>query len=269
MRRSPGGLLLVITGVFVALAIGALWLQRVAFTPSTSSAVAVAVVGDEQIRDQIATVVASADAPLLGYSPERLREYVIGIARIPDGAALMSRFLADGHAVLIGESDDPVTITAAEQVSIVRDELVGEAGSLTLPVREVGSVAFLNTWLSWFALGCFGVAVVTLLAGVLLRPERGEGTFAVGVTLASIGVSLFVFGYLVPLLLLPAFSDDPWMGIFARLATQHRTVTILLTLLAIGLAAVVVFGTSSRRERRHQSTPLNVARYRDDRSWSR
>lgn len=269
MRRSPGGLLLLIAGVFIALAVGSLWLQRVAFTPSTSSAVARAVIADEGIRDQVATIIASADGPVLGFSPERLREYVIEISRIPDGAALMTRFLHDGHAVLIGESDGPVTITAAEQVSIVRDELVGEVDSLTLPVREVGSVAFLNTWLGWFALGCAGLAVITLIAGVLLRPERGEGTFAVGATLAATGISVFVFGFVVPFFVLPAFSDDAWIGIFARLAVHRRNVTILLSILAIGLAAVVVFGTSSRRERRQHSTPLNVARYRDDRSWSR
>ncbi len=258
-----------IAGAFFALALGSLWLQRVAFTPSTSSSVAASVIGDEQIRDQVTTVIASANGPVLGYSAERLREFVGEIARIPDGAALMSRFLHDGHAVLIGESEGPVTITAAEQVLIVRDERVGEVAPLTLPVREVGSVAFLDTWLGWFALGAAGLAFVTLLAGILLRPERGEGTFAVGVGFAATGVSIFVFGYLVPLLLLPAFSDDAWMGIFARLADHRRNVTILLSLLAIGLAAVVVFGTSSRRERRQHSTPLNVARYRDDRSWSR
>ncbi len=269
MRRSPGGLLLVIAGVFLALAVGSLWLQRVAFTPSTSSAAARAIVGDEQIRDQIVTLVATADAPALGFSVENLREYVDNIVAIPAAAPLMSRFLADGHAVLIGESDDPVRITASEQVTLVRDERVGEADAITIPVREVGSVAFLNDWLSWFALGCAGIAVLTLLAGILLRPERGEGTFALGVTLAAIGLSIFVFGYLVPLLLLPTFSDDTWMGLFARMADHRRNATILLSLLAIGLAAVIVVGTGNRRDRRQHSTPLNVARYRDDRSWSR
>lgn len=258
-----------IAGAFFALAIGSLWLQRVAFTPSTSSAVASSVIGDEQIRDQIATVIASADGPVLGYSPERLREFVVEISRIPDGAALMSRFLHDGHAVLIGEADGPVTITAAEQVLIVRDERVGEVDELTVPIREVGSVAFLNDWLGWVALGSAGLAVVTLVAGLLLRPERGEGTFAVGVGLAATGISVFVFGYVVPVLLLPALSDDAWMGIFAQLADHRRNATLLLALLAVALAAVVVFGTSSRRERRQHSTPLNIARYRDDRSWSR
>ena len=108
-----------------------------------------------------------------------------------------------------------------------------------------------------------------MIAAVLLRPERGEGTFALGVFFAATGGSLLVFGYLVPLLVLPAFSDDPWMGVFPRLANHHRNLTLLLAVGSFIAAALIVFGTSSRRERRQHSTPLNVGRYRDERSWSR
>jgi ABC-type xylose transport system permease subunit len=130
-------------------------------------------------------------------------------------------------------------------------------------------VAFLDAWLGWIALGALGLAVLVAIAGILLRPERGEGTFALGVFFASTAGSLVVFGYLAPLLVLPAFSDDPWMGVFSRLASHHRNLTLLLAVACLIVAALIVFGTSSRRERRQHSTPLNVGRYRDDRSWSR
>jgi hypothetical protein len=130
-------------------------------------------------------------------------------------------------------------------------------------------MAFLHDWLGWIALGTLALAVLILIAAVFLRPERGEGTFALGVLFASTAVSLLVFGYLTPLLLLPAFSDDPWMGVFPRLANHHRNLTLLLAVASLVVAALIVFGTSSRRERRQHSTPLNVGRYRDERSWSR
>ena len=104
---------------------------------------------------------------------------------------------------------------------------------------------------------------------MVLRPERGEGTFALGVGLATLAGALFVFGYLVPLALLPALSDDTWMGVFPRLASHHRTLTLLLAVVAMVLSAVVLFGTSSRRQRRQHSTPLNVGRYREEHRWSR
>jgi hypothetical protein len=260
--------LLVVAGVLLALAVGAWWLDRVAFSPSSDSGVTHSILGDEDIRSQVATVVASADAPVLGQSPAQLKEFVEQIARIPDGSALMGRFVADAHARVIGQSDALVLITADEQVTMVRDERVGEEDSLTLPVQEVGTAAFVRTILPWFELVCLGLALVALVVGVVMRPERGEGTFALGTTFAALAVSLAVFGYLVPLAALPALSDEIWMGVFPRLANHHRNLTLLLTIAALVISAVVVLGTSSRRQRRHQSTPLSVARYRDQHSWS-
>ena len=261
--------MLIAAAVLIALSAGVWWLQRVAFTPSSDSAVAHSILGDEEIRGQIATIVAGADAPTLGQSPAELREFIEQISRIPEGAALMSGFIGDAHSRLIGAIDDRVVISAQEQVNIVRNELVGEAAPLTLPVQRVGSMAFLDGWLGWIALGSLGLGVLIAIAGTFLRPERGEGTFALGVFFAGTAGSLVVFGYLVPLLVLPAFSDDPWMGVFARLANHHRNLTLLIAVACLVVAALIVFGTSSRRERRQHSTPLNVGRYRDERSWSR
>ena len=261
--------MLIVASVLIALATGAWWLDRVAFSPSDDSGVAYSVLGDEDLRAQIASIVASADAAVLQQSPTQLKEFIEQIARIPDGAALMSRIIGEGHARVIGQTDDRVLITAAEQVTIVRDERVGDADPLTLPIQRIGSMSFLDDWIGWTALGATVLGLVTLLIGIVLRPERGEGTFALGVGLATLAGALFVFGYLVPLVVLPTFSEDPWMGVFPRLANHHRNLTLLLAVVALGLAALVVFGTTSRRQRRQSSTPLNVTRYRDDRSWSR
>jgi hypothetical protein len=269
MRRSLGGTAWIIGAVLISIGLGCWWLQRVAFSPSSESAVAHAILGDEDIRAQVASIVASASAPVLSQSPTELKEFIEQIARIPDGAAVMSGFVADAHARLIGASDALVVINADEQVAIVRDERVGEADPLTLPVDRVGSVASLDDWLNWVAMGFAIGGLVFVVVGLLLRPERGEGTFALGVGFAAAAGALFVFGYLVPLVVLPALSDAPWLGLFPRLAGHHRNLTVLLAIACLVIAALIVFGTSSRRRRRQGSTPLNVTRYRDDRSWSR
>jgi hypothetical protein len=261
--------MLIAAAVLVALSVGMWWLQRVAFSPSNDSSVAYSILGDEDIRGQVATIVAGADAPLLSQSPAELREFIEEIARIREGAALMSDFVRDAHGSVIGSFDGRVVITAQEQVNIVRNELVGEATSLTLPVQRVGSMALFADWLGWIAVGALALGALIAIAGVVLRPERGEGTFALGVLFAATAGSLVIFGYLVPLLALPALSNDPWMGVFPRLANHHRNLTLLLAVASFVVAALIVFGTSSRRERRQHSTPLNVGRYRDERSWSR
>jgi hypothetical protein len=253
----------------MALAISGWWFQRVAFSPSNDSSITRSILGDEQIRAQVATIVASADAPELNQSPTELKEFIEQVARIPAGAALMSGFVRDAHSRLIGEHDSLVVITAEEQVTIVRDERVGEMAPLTLPVQEVGSLSVIDTAARWLAMASLGLGAALLLAGIVLRPERGDGTFALGIGLASLAVLIVVFGYLIPLALLPSLSSDTWMGIFSRLANHHRNLTLLVAVVALALAAVVVIGTSNRRERRQHSTPLNVGRYRDERSWSR
>lgn len=261
--------MMIAAAVLAAIATGSWWLQQVAFSPSHDSAITRSILGDEQIRGQIATIVAGADAPILSQSPAELREFIEDIARIPDGAALMSTFVGNAHARLLGSFDRRVVINAQEQANIVRNELVGEADPLTLPVQEVGSMAFLDGWLGWFAVGAVGLSVVSLLAGIVLRPERGEATFALGVFFASLTGSLLVLGYLVPLFVLPAFSDDVWMGVFPRLAGHYRNLTGVLAISSLVIAVLIMVGTGSRRERRQHSTPLNVGRYRDERSWSR
>jgi hypothetical protein len=65
------------------------------------------------------------------------------------------------------------------------------------------------------------------------------------------------------------FSDDPWMGVFPALAEERRNLTLLLMVVAFVGAGLVAFSAGNRRMRNQRSTPLNVARYRDDRSWSR
>jgi hypothetical protein len=204
--------MLIAAAVLVALSVGMWWLQRVAFSPSNDSSVAYSILGDEDIRGQVATIVAGADAPLLSQSPAELREFIEEIARIREGAALMSDFVRDAHGSVIGSFDGRVVITAQEQVNIVRNELVGEATSLTLPVQRVGSMALFADWLGWIAVGALALGAVIAIAGVVLRPERGEGTFALGVLFAATAGSLVIFGYLVPLLVLPALLRRPVDG---------------------------------------------------------
>ena len=65
--------MLIIGAALIAVAIGSWWLQRVAFSPSTDSGVTHSILGDENIRGQVASIVAAADAPILQQSPTSSR----------------------------------------------------------------------------------------------------------------------------------------------------------------------------------------------------
>lgn len=268
MRRSLAGLLLIISAVLFAVSISSWWFQRVAFTPSADTGSTQAILGDEAIRGEIATIIASATAAEMSQSPTQLKEFIEQISRIPAGAALMTEFVSQAHERLIGDRDEPVRISAEQQVHIVRDERVGEMATITLPVQEVGVLSVIDRIAGWIALGSAVLGLVLLVVAAITRPERGEISLALAIGLGALAALIIVFGYIVPAAVLPALSDSNWMGVFPRLAGDSLLATIGIALGALILAALVIVGTSSMRQRRQWSTPLSVARYRDDRTWS-
>ncbi len=262
-------MILLAAGVFLAIAASTFWLDRVAFSPSPDTDATQAILADEDIRSEVSGLIAGATAPTLGQSPAQLKEFIEQIAAIPAGATLMTDFVSEAHAVVIGEQGEPVEISGPEQVLIVRDERVALMSPITLPVPEIQAVAVYNTINGWLMLIGLVLGVLAVIVGLVTRPERGEITLAAGVGLASLGVLFIVFGYLVPVALLPAMSDTSWAGLFPALANESRTITLVLALVALIAAGLIVVGTSSIRQRRQWSTPLAVGRYREERSWSR
>ena len=268
VRRSVGGLILLASGVFFALAISVFWLDRVAFTPEVDTDVTYAIMGDEDIRLQLASVVAGATATDLGMSSNDLRDFVVSITRIRDGATEMRQFTADAHARLIGDREEPVDITPAEQVQITRTERAAVLPAIRLPVEQVTAMRVVASVITWTWLISFGLGVLTLLLGIVLRPERGEFAFAFGAGCALTGTLIFVIGYLVPGFVLPSVAADTWMGVFPQLAKYRLTATLIGALIFIGVGAASVFLTGGRRQRRQRSTPLATTRYREQRRWS-
>ncbi len=268
VRRSLGGLILLASGAFFALAISFFWLDRVAFTPEVDTDATAAIMGDEDIRLQLASVVAGATASELGMSSNDLRDFVVGITQIRDGATEMRQFTADAHARLIGDREDPVDITADEQVQITRTERAAVLPPIRLPVERVTTMSVIASITTWTWLVSFGLALLTLLLGIILRPDRGEFAFAFGVGCALTGALLFVIGYLVPAFVFPSAADDTWMGVFPQLAKHRLPTTLIGALVFIVAGAASVLLTGGRRQRRQRSTPLATTRYREQSRWT-
>ncbi len=269
MRRSLAGLILLISCVLFAVSISTWWMQQVAFSPSNDAGSTYSILGDADIRGEVATLIASADAGAIGTSTAQLREFIEQISRLNDGAALMGDFVGDAHARLIGDNNEPVIISALEQYTIVRDERAALASDITLPVPEVGGVSSVNSLTWWLMVVSAAGGLLLLIVGVVTRPERGELTFAIAVGMGTLSVLIVLFGYLIPVGPLTSFSDNTWMGVFPRLANRSRNTTLLLALMSAAIAGSVLLGTSGLRQRRQRSTPLSVGRYREQHSWSR
>ncbi len=263
-------MLLLVAAGLLALGVGVFWLDRVAFSPDADTDATLAILADDDIRQQVTELVAGIDAPVLGMSPSELESFLDTIARWRAGAEVMRGFVGDAHAMIIGELDEPVTIPAETQVEMVRNERVALEPPITLPVQEVGSLALLNTIVGWTWIVSLGLGVIAGLLGFFVRPEPGEFVFALGAGLVGTGVSVVFFGWLIPATALGALSDELWTNIFPRLAANARTFTFVSALVLIVIGLAVLFGTGALRPRRTSSTPLAATRYRGEaRSWSR
>lgn len=260
---------LLVAGVLIAVAISSFWLERVAFSPSSDAAVAAAVMDNEEIRAELATLIASNDAPVLNQSSTQLKEFIEQITLLDAGAALMGGVVQRAHSKIIGERDRPVRVTPAEQVVIVRSELVANESGIIVPVQKITTLSWINSMVGWAWKIAGGLGALLVIVGLILRPEPGERTLALSIGLASLGVLFAFFGWFVPFVMLPNLSDDTWTGLFAELANDRLLVTIVVSVVSLVLAALVYSRTTGSRQRRQSSVPLSMGRYREQRHWSR
>lgn len=268
VRRGLAGLLFFVAAILLALAAGGWWLQRVAFSPSTSRAVAREVFTDPQLRTQLAAVVAPAAAGAVGKPANQLNLEVAANTGYPEAAEFLADIVADIHARVIG-AGGPVQITGPQMVNIVRDQNAAAVPAVTLPVEEVGILDAMRTVLRLFVpiAAVLGLAAVVL--GVLAHPERADAIFGIGVLCILAGVLAMILGYVVPTFLLPLLTDNVWIEVIPAAANDElRTVAALSCALAI-VGVVLILGSAGfRRRKTGWSSPVRVARYNEQRRWS-
>lgn len=267
MQRSLAGVLFLLAAVAFGLAVGGWWLQRTVLTPADTRGQTEAILDNAEIRLEISTVVAAATSSTLAQTPNEIASFVDPIIASRPGAAVMADIVEQAHRRLLGD-DEPVRVSGAQMVEIVRDERVAELSPVTLPVPEVGTLKLLDTVTTWMPPIMAVIGVILTLLAFVTRPERGEVVRALGELGVSLGASLLVFGYLLPVFLVPAIDDNTWTQAAPRLALRSAPLVVVATvILAVG-GVVLIVASASTGKRKQWSTPLSVARYRDDRSWS-
>lgn len=270
MRRGLAGLLFFIAAVCMALAVSGWWLQRVAFDTSTSGEQADVVMRDEAIRSEVSTVIADAAAPMLGIPASELRPIVEQYVQSDDAEirAALEDIVVQSHARLIGERDEPVRITGAQIVPIVRYQQAAELPPITLPVEEVGVLSAIRTGLGWFVPGAAIAGLGVALAGLIAHPRKSDAVTGIGLFLIMAAFAAVLLGYVVPVFLLPAFDASTWVGVIPAVARQSMPIVVAgaLVLAALGVALLVLSAASRRR--RTWRSPVTMSRYQDQRRWS-
>ena len=267
MRRTLAGLIFGLAYVCASLAISGWLLQRSAFDPDRTSALAEVVLKDNRIKNQITDTIADAVSAQRGLDQATVRQTISAVASTEPGAVLLGQVLHDAHARLIGELNGPVRITGPQMVQVVRDQVVADMPSITLPVPRVASLNRIRTILRWLI--PFGVllAVGFFVIGFMLHPNRAALVHSLGYGMVLLALLIAVLGYVVPRFLLPALSDNIWADVPARLANDSLPLLVGLAVLLGGGGLMLLVGTGLLRRRRRWNAPVSTYRYREERRW--
>ena len=270
MRRGLAGLFFFIAAILLAIAAGGWWLQRVAFDPSTSPDVAREVLKNDDVRNEVATLVAQAAAETVGIPADQLSLTINALTQNPAAADLLTEVIADAHARIIGARDEPTQITGAQMVTIVRDQRVAVLPALTLPIEEIPLLNTIRTTLSWLVpiAGVAGLAALVL--GLIAHPRRADAAFGIGVFCILSAVLAMVLGYAVPAFALPALSDNEWIDVVPAAANEQLPLVSILSLVlaAVGVVLIISSVGLRRRKTKNWSSPVRVGRYSEQRHWS-
>jgi hypothetical protein len=271
MRRGLVGLLFFIAAACLALAAGGWWLQRVAFDTSTSAELADVVLHDDAIRAQIGTIVASIAADHLGVPESELRALVDQYVQAGDPAVddVLGQVVADSHARLIGERDEPVQITGAQLVPIVRNENAADLPNITLPVESVTALNLIRISLGWFIPVMTAAGVIALLLGLVAHPRKSDALSGIGRFLVFCAFAVVLLGWLVPVHVLPEVSDSTWIAVIPAVADYNLPYVIVAAVVLFALGLAVMIGALTLGRRRNWRTPVNMSRYNEQRRWSR
>jgi hypothetical protein len=256
--------------MLLAIAAGGWWLQRVAFDTTRSADVADVVLENDEIRGEVASLVAAETATVLGVPAAEVRVLVEGYVQSndPDVRAVLATVVSESHARLIGVREDPVQLTGAQLVQLVRNERAADLGPVTLPVEEVVALGTARVVLGWMVPIAAIAGGVALLLGVVAHPQKADAVFGLGVFCLVAAVIALGLGYALPVFLVPAISDETWAAVIPAVADHALPLVagVAVLLVAVGIALLVAGATARRRKM--WSTPVSVGRYSDQHHWS-
>lgn len=267
MRRTLAGLIFGIAYVCASVAISGWLLQRSAFDPGRTGDLADVVLQDNRIKTEITNTIADAAADQRGLDKAATRQIVASVASTPQGAAFLGKVLHDAHARMIGQLKGPVRITGQQMVQLVRNQVVGDIPSITLPVPRISALDTIRRILRWTIPFTALFAVGFFVIGFMLHPNRVALMHSLGYGMLLLALLIVVLGYAVPRFALPALSDSMWADVPARLANDSLPLLVGLAVVLGGGGMILLVGNGLLRRRRRWNAPVSTYRYREERSW--
>ena len=173
MERTLASMLFLVAAVAFSIAAGGWWMQRTVFTPDDTARRRAAMLAEPEIRQEINTIVSQASAPCSASTPRiSRRSWRSRSSSTRAGAAVMGPIMKDIHNRIIGNRDDnPVVVTGAQMIDIVRDQRAADVATVTLPIPVIGTLKTTRTTIGWLIIVAAGIGAIALLLGIATRPS--------------------------------------------------------------------------------------------------
>lgn len=276
MNTRGGGTLVRVGMILATLAFTSWWSSQTIFNPDRTARVADSVLTDSQFRGYLASVMApviikavptatalAADADSSG--PASADPVVPGSTGVaPGDAAVQQRladalgsqvartgvedFLTEAHRSLIGEENRTVTLDAATVDALVAAAIPGispEEMSAIPPVSYdvprigvlLGPRRFLADHAWMFASG----AAVLVGVGMAVSKDRRSSVKTVGRWLIGISLGHLLVLYVLPVFVVPALTDNPWVHLATNVAKAlGGVISVLVLIIAAGVALTMI-----------------------------
>ena len=256
IKRGSASKLLIHFGMLcAALAFASWWTSRTILNTSRTRRITETVLDSAQLRHFVAGHVAAITAPAVGVTSlaaapnGAYTSHLDAVLGRPDIQLKLEQFVVDAHERLLGERSQPAVLDQATTRTLVAAAFPSVRATDLAKVRAVTfdvpqSQALLKSrealahrfWL--YFLG----ALVLLTAGLVTTDDRRATVKLIGKWLIGITVAHLIVLWIVPVLILPAVTTNPWVHLVSAIARAVGAgiVTSLVVLALVGVVFLFV-----------------------------
>jgi hypothetical protein len=213
--------------LFAALAFASWWTSHTILDSSRSRRVTDAVLSSAEVRSFVADHIAAATAPaaLPAAGTERFARNLDSVLARRDIQRKLEQFVVDAHERLLGTRAQPAVLDQATVRTLVRAALpsisaadLAKVHAVTFDVPQTqalfrGREVFAHRFWLYFA-----AALILVAGGVALSDDRRSSVKLIGKWLIGITIAHLVVLWIIPVLILPAVTNNPWAHLVSAVA---------------------------------------------------
>jgi hypothetical protein len=239
-----------------ALAFASWWTTHTILDTARTRRVTEAVLESEDVRHFVAQHIAAATAPAVGVTANNqstakvaYTNHLDAVLARPAIQSKLEQFVVDAHERLLGERTQPAVLDQATVRTLVTAAFPSVRGAELAKVRAVrfdvpqsqalfkSREALAHRFLLYF-LG----ALVLLTVGLVTTDDRRSTVKLIGKWLVGITVAHLIVLWVVPVMILPAVTTNPWAHLVAAVAhaVGAGIVTGLVVLALVGIVFLLV-----------------------------